>query len=297
MSTKGFLLLLATVIVIGGSIGGAFSGGLALGRSQNDDADPIAALLDQRFGGGQLQGGQFGGLLSEGNGGGSGEFSGQPSPSGEGESGITPRGPGQSGLATSVSRDIFNGTVSSLEGNLLTVTAGDAENQVDLSGNVVVQLFGLGTSEDISQGDRVLVIASGDISSGEPVDAISVTVTPPESGGAFGGGGFAGRGGLGGAGGTPIGIVSGIVSETDDGQITVATNSGETRVNLAGDPEIQVYREGTPDDISSGDQVLVISATDDESGDPVTTTTIIVNPPEIGGFGGGLFGGRPQRRP
>lgn len=44
MSTKGFLLLLATVIVIGGSIGGAFSGGLALGRSQNDDADPTASL-------------------------------------------------------------------------------------------------------------------------------------------------------------------------------------------------------------------------------------------------------------
>jgi hypothetical protein len=289
MSTKGFLLLLATVIVIGGSIGGAFSGGLALGRSQSDDDDPIAALLEQRLGG------LSGGPLSEGSGAG-GVFSGQAYPSGEGESEITPRGPRQAGVTTGISRDALNGTVSSLEGSLLTVSAGDRENQVDLGGNTVVQVFGLGTPEDISQGDRVLVIAAGDTSGGGPVDAISVTVNPPE-GGAFGGGGFAGRGGFGGAGGTPIAILSGTVSETGDGRITVATDSGDTQVNLADDLEVQVYREGTPDDISSGDQVLVISTTDDESGDPITTTTVIVNPPEIGGFGGGLFGGRPQRRP
>lgn len=290
MSTKGFLLLLATVIVIGGSIGGAFSGGLALGRSQNDAADPIATLLEQRFGGGQAQGGQFGGPLSEGSSTGGGAFS------GPGESGSPPLGPGPSGVTTNVTRNAFNGTVSSLEGSLLTVTAGDNENQVDLNGNAAIQVFGLGTSEDISQGDRVLVIAAGDTTSGGQVDAISVTVNPPE-GGAFGGtrvfgGGFTGRDGLGGAGETPIGIVSGTVSQTDGGRITVATDSGETQVNLADDLEVQVYREGTPDDISSGDPVLVISATDDESSDPVTTTTIIVNPPEFGGFGG-----RPQRRP
>ena len=60
MSTKGFLLLLVTIIAIGGSIGGAFAGGLALGRSQNDDSDSIESLLQQRFGG-AIPGGQFGG--------------------------------------------------------------------------------------------------------------------------------------------------------------------------------------------------------------------------------------------
>jgi hypothetical protein len=180
----------------------------------------------------------------------------------------------------------------------LIVSAGDGESQVDLSGNVVVQVFGTGTSEDISQGDRVLVIASGDTSSVEPIDAISVTVNPPEGGVAFGGGGgFAGRGGVSGAGGTPIAILSGTVSELRDNRLTIATDSGETQVNLANDLEVQVYLEGTPDDISSGDQVLVITTTDDEIGEPVTTTTVIVNPPETGGFGGGVFGGRPQRRP
>ena len=53
MSTKGFLLLIATVVAIGGSIGGAFSGGLALGRSQSGDAAPGIAVLPQ-FGGGQF---------------------------------------------------------------------------------------------------------------------------------------------------------------------------------------------------------------------------------------------------
>ena len=47
------------------------------------------------------------------------------------------------------------------------------------------------TAEDISQGDRVLVIVSGDTTSGGPVDAVSVMVNPPEGGGS-GGGGFGG---------------------------------------------------------------------------------------------------------
>ena len=58
---------------------------------------------------------------------------------------------------------------------------------------------------------------------------------------------------------------------------------------------IQIYETGTLEDISTGDRVLVITATDNESGEPVTTTSIVVNPPEGGFGGGGGFGGRPQR--
>ncbi|MDA1128608.1 MAG: hypothetical protein O2913_07915 [Chloroflexi bacterium] len=54
MCTKGFLLLIVTVIVIGGSIGGAFAGGLALGRSQGGDSE--TAFL-QGLGGGQFSSG------------------------------------------------------------------------------------------------------------------------------------------------------------------------------------------------------------------------------------------------
>ena len=313
MSTKGFLLLLVTVIVIGGSIGGAFAGGLALGRSQDDDADSAAALLQQRFGGqaGAFQGGQFGGGQAGAIPG--GQFGGAPSGGSltEGgaqtdqeaplrleEGGINPRGPSRTGAGETFTRDVFNGTVTSLDGNILTVSAGEEQNEVDLGENATIQIFGSGTAEDISQGDRVLVIVSGDTSSGAPVDAISVIVNPPEGGGVFGGGGpggggFGGRGGFGG--GTPIGILNGTVGEVGSDSLTVVTDSGETQVNLGDQVAIQIYETGTTDDISPGDRVLVITATDDESGAPVTTTSIIVNPPEGGGFGGGGFGGRPRR--
>jgi hypothetical protein len=297
MNTKGFLLLLVTVIAIGGSIGGAFAGGLALGRSQNDDADSVESLLQQRFGG-AIQGGQFGGAtggqLLEG-----GALTGQDAPSSLGEATITPRGPGRFGAGTGTgetfTRDVFNGTVTSLEGNILTVAAGEEQNEVDLSENASIQFFGTGTVDDISQGDRVLVIVSGDTTTGGPVDAVSVIVNPPEGGGAFGGGGggFAGRGGPGG--GTSIGILNGTVGEVSGSGLTVATESGETQVNLRAQVAVQIYETGTAGDISAGDRVLVITSTDDESGDPVTTTSIVINPPEGGGFGGGEFGGRRQR--
>ena len=149
-----------------------------------------------------------------------------------------------------------------------------------------------------------MVIVSGDTTTGGPVDAVSVIVNPPEGGGAFGGaggpggggfggGGFGGRGGFGG--GTSIGILNGTVGEVSGGGITVVTDSGETQVNLGDQVAVQIYETGTLEDISTGDRVLVITATDDESGNPVTTTSIVVNPPEGGFGGGGGFGGRRQR--
>ena len=312
MNTKGFLLLLVTVIVIGGSIGGAFAGGLALGRSQNDDADSVESLLQQRFGG-AIQGGQFGGALTGEQSGGiqGGQFGGgvqpaQQAPFSPREGGFA--GQDRTGAGETLTRNVFNGTVTSLEGNILTVAAGDEQNDVDLGENAAIQIFGPGTAEDISQGDRVLVIISGDTTSGGPVDAVAVIVNPPEGGGVFGGGGpggggfggggpggggFGGRGGFGG--GASIGILNGTVGQTGGGVLTVITDSGETQVNLGEQVAIQIYKPGTLEDISTGDRVRVITATDDESGEPVTTTSIVVNPPEGGFGGGGGFGGRPQR--
>lgn len=127
-----------------------------------------------------------------------------------------------------------------------------------------------------------MVIVSGDTTSGGPVDAVSVIVNPPEVGGAFGGD-------------TSIGILNGTVGEVGGGGLTVAADSGETRVNLGDQVAVQIYETGTLEDISMGDRVLVINSTDDESGEPVTTTSIVINPSEGGGSGGGGFGGRRQR--
>ena len=183
---------MVTVIVIGGSISGAFSGGLALGRSQSDDTLSESAVLrqfgaGQTFSGGGLPGGQSRAPLTEipqsaplsvedlselraalGNGGGA----------------IGGRG-GFGGLLT--------GTIGTVDGNVFTVTTDAGETQVNLGDDSTVQLYESGTAADLSPGDRVLVFPSGEAESGEPIDAASVIVNPPDGAGIFGGGGFGGR--------------------------------------------------------------------------------------------------------
>jgi CheY-like chemotaxis protein len=107
--------------------------------------------------------------------------------------------------------------------------------------------------------------------------------------------GFGGRGGFSGS---PIGIVTGSVSQVDGNQITVDTESVGVTANLLLDTTVQIYKTGTIDDLTDGLSVLVVTSTDDESGAPVTTTSVVINPPEFGrqfGGGGGGIGGRPPR--
>ena len=87
----------------------------------------------------------------------------------------------------------MNGTVGTVDGNVFTVTTDSGETQVNLDDDSTIQLYDVGTPGDLSPGDRVLVIASGDVESGQPVDAVSVIVNPPEGAGIFGGGGFGGK--------------------------------------------------------------------------------------------------------
>ena len=82
---------------------------------------------------------------------------------------------------------ILIGTISAVDGNILTVTTDSGETQVTLDDDSTIQTFLEGIADDISSGDRVLVISSGDVPSGEPVIATSVIVNPPEGGGVFGG--------------------------------------------------------------------------------------------------------------
>ena len=82
----------------------------------------------------------------------------------------------------------MNGTVGTVSDNGFTVTTESGETQVSLDDASTIQVYETGTAGDLSPGDRVLVIVSGDVESGEPVDAASVIVNPPEGGGVFGGG-------------------------------------------------------------------------------------------------------------
>ncbi len=205
MNTKGFMLLIVTVLVIGGSVGGAFAGGLALGRSQGDDAAPETAFL-QQFGGGEFSfedladrfrqaggapGGQLGGASADGlrlrpDG---EPRTGQDAPSGFGGGTF---GGGLFGGRTGFG-GILNGTVGTVDGNVFTVTTDSGETQVSLNDDSTIQVYEEGAPGDLSPGDRVLVILSGDTEGGEPAAALSVVVNAPEGGGIFGGGGFGGR--------------------------------------------------------------------------------------------------------
>ena len=296
MSTKGFFLLVMTVMVIGGSIGGAFSGGLALGRSQSDDAAPETAFLQQRFGAGQVTsdgftGGRLPGSGLTGGGSPGGQLGGVTSgglqirPEGEsstGQDGATglrggPFG-GRGGFG-----GIVGGTVVSVDGAAFTVSTDSGETTVTLDDDSLIQLTRTGTADDLSAGDRVFVIATGAVESGEPVVAASVMVNSPEVG-RLGDGGFGG-------------ILNGIIAAVDGDVFTVTTDSGETTVTLADDSAIQVYEVGTVDDLSPGDRVLVVLSGNAETGEPVTAASVIVNAPQGGGiFGGGGFRGR-QRGP
>lgn len=309
MSTKGFLLLMVTVVVIGGAIGGAFSGGLALGRSQNDDADHATALL-QRFGGGQASpggatsGGFAGGGFAGGGAPGGATSNGQgTSSAGETETGQTAppgfggRGGGFGGLGGAgggFSPNILDGTVGAVDGNILTITTDAGETLVTLGDDSTIQNFATGAAEDLSNGDPVMVIGTGD-----PVDAALVIVNPPDGGGLFGGGGFGGRGGFGG-GATSRVILIGTIGSVDGNAFTVVTETGETQAVLGDGSTIQVYEIVAASDLSTGDRVRVIVSGDIESGEPVEAVSVIVNPPEGGGIfggrgaGGGGFGGRPR---
>lgn len=319
MSTKAFMVLLVIVIAIGGLIGG----GLVLTIGQDDDAATDAAASQQQFTGGQrpsggaqaggIQGGQFGGAgfgdMTEAEreafraqlGGASiGDMTEAEREALRAQFGGATAGGGVAGGGGGFAPSILNGAISAVDSNSLTLTTDSGETRLVLGDDSTVQTFAAGTVGDLSLGDRIFVIYTGDIESGEPVDAVSVIVNQPEGagnfGGGFGGGGFGGRAGFGG-----LGFLNGTVGAVEDNLLTVATDSGETEVTLGGDLTIQIYESVAAGDLKPGDLVLVIVTGDLESGEPVVATSVTVNPPEGGGlfggrqFGGGGFGGRPQR--
>ncbi len=87
----------------------------------------------------------------------------------------------------------MSGTVGTVDGNVFTVTNDSGETLVNLGDDSTIQIYEEGAPDDLSPGDRVLVILSGGAETGEPANAASVIVNPPEGAGTFGGGGFGGR--------------------------------------------------------------------------------------------------------
>ena len=186
MNTKPVLLVIAVVAALAVSAGGAFAGGIALGKSQANDAAEATAAADTQATGGtgaldldalrqqfqsgdfdpdtfaQLQeqfGGQFGGGFGGGGGGGTGDGT----------------GGGGGGLF---------GTIETIEGDTLTINTARGPLQADVGPETTIQLFTDGTLADLEAGMQVTV--TSERAADGTVVATSITVVP-EGGGGFGG--------------------------------------------------------------------------------------------------------------
>ena len=184
MNTKAVLLLVAGIAVLAASAGGAFAGGIALGKSQANDDDEATAVVDTQPADGagaldldalrqQFQSGDFDpeafAQLQE-------QFGG-----GFGGGGGGRRGGG----------DGLTGTIETIEGDTLTIDTPRGPLQADVGPETTIQIFAEGTLADLEAGMRVTVISER--AEDGSVIATSITVRPAGDGG-FGDGFFGGGG-------------------------------------------------------------------------------------------------------
>jgi len=214
--TKPFILILAITIILGGSIGGAFVGGIAVGKNQGEDTvTPVSAAtgdqdsqinqaglglpdrdqLRQRIQSGDLSQQdieQFRQSFASGNlsqeelarlreaftSGGTG----QP------DLGQAPR-QGQGGAFGGAGGRGFagrTGAIEQVEGNTLTVSTEEGTLQAIIGADTTIQLFTEATLAELTEGMRVTVV--GQPGEDGTVQALSIIVVPEGQEGLFGGG-------------------------------------------------------------------------------------------------------------
>lgn len=192
MNTKSFVTLVIAILVLGGSLGGAFVGGIALGKNQEDDvalnsaSTQLPSGTDQQASGQltQEQLDQFRQQIQ------SGEFDpenrdqlrqqfqdqfGQGGPDGLGFGGA-------GGLT---------GTIEGIEGDTITINTAQGPLLATIGADTTIQIFVEGTLTDLENGIQVTV--RGQRGEDGTVEATSITVTPEGLGGLFGGPLFEGQ--------------------------------------------------------------------------------------------------------
>ena len=173
MNTKAFVTLLVAVLILGGSLGGAFAGGVVLGKSQGEEVaqtiqptQPSSSLGQQSPG--QLSQEQLDQFRQQ--------FQGQ---FGQGFEGRGFAGGG--GLS---------GTIEEIQGNTVTVNTSQGPLQATIGTDTTIQMFAEGTLTDLRAGLRVTVI--GQRGEDGTVEARSILITPEGGDGLFEGGLFSG---------------------------------------------------------------------------------------------------------
>ena len=194
MNTKMFVWLLAAVLALGGSIGGAFVGGIALGKNQEAEAAQVGSpalspggdssgpsggsvadtlsQLQQRFRSGDLDQEDLAGLRQQFQ----GEF----------ERGF---GGGIGDLDLSA-RSGLTATVEAIEGDTLTIDTARGPVQASIGADTAIQMFSEGTLADLTPGTTVTV--TGETGEDGSLEAVRVFIVPEDGGGFAGGGGFLG---------------------------------------------------------------------------------------------------------
>lgn len=192
MNTKSFVTLVIAILVLGGSLGGAFVGGIALGKNQEDDvalnsaSTQLPSGTDQQALGQltQEQLDQFRQQIQ------SGEFDpenrdqfrrqfqdqfGQGGPGGLGFGGA-------GGLT---------GTIEGIEGDTITINTAQGPLLATISTDTTIQIITEGTLTDLENGTQVTV--RGQRGEDGTVEATSIIITPEGLGGLFGGPLFEGQ--------------------------------------------------------------------------------------------------------
>ena len=218
--TKTFLVSLIVVLVLGVSWGGAFAGGVALGKSQSDDNNfagssaPLPFSPRQRpsapdsqqptdqarpqFGSGQPSQQDLAQLRQRLQ---SGEInpedlaqlrqrfqSGEVNP--EDRDGLRQQFSGQFGQGFP-RRGGVTGTIERVEGNMVTVETAQGPQTVIIGEDTVIQKSVAGTLEDLKEGVRIAAI--GQLEDDPDAGARLIILTPEGTERGFGGGFFGGR--------------------------------------------------------------------------------------------------------
>ena len=153
MKQKPFLTLLVSIIVIGGLIGGAFAGGIAIGKNQAEETN----LLDMKS--------QF-----------STRF-GDTSDKGIIKEGTTQQNPAfPGGMGGFIGKQGTIGTVESIEDNVVTVETMTGIIEVTVAGDTTIQKMGEGSIDDITPGDTISV--TGESEEDGSIEAVSIFITP-----------------------------------------------------------------------------------------------------------------------
>ena len=211
MKAKSFVLLLVGVLALGGGLGGAFVGGIALGKSQDDEVAQVSLPTRQPSDGGQQSlgpsnGPAITGLRDQAQSGDANQEDlaqlRQRLQSGEATEddlarlrqqfqGQFGRGDGGTGFTGG---GALTGTVERVNGNILTLNTPQGTLRATIGADTTIQKTEAIALEELIEGMRLTV--SGARGEDGTVEASSVFVIPEGADGVLGGPGGGFRGGL-----------------------------------------------------------------------------------------------------